>query len=81
MCIGGDKMNSNLKRIRTSKGISQSELSKLSGVNFRMLQNYEQGVKNIDGAKIETLANIARVLNCGISEIMDHPEKVSGVHI
>lgn len=74
-------MISNLKKIRTEKGISQSELAKRSGVNFRMLQHYEQGVKNIDGAKIETLANIARVLNCGISEILDHPEKVNGVHI
>ncbi len=74
-------MISNLKKVRTEKGISQSELSKRSGVNFRMLQHYEQGVKNIDGAKIETLANIARVLNCGISEILDHPEKVNGVHI
>lgn len=74
-------MISNLKKVRTEKGISQSELSKRSGVNFRMLQHYEQGVKNIDGAKIETLANIARVLNCGISEILDHPEKVDGVHI
>lgn len=74
-------MISNLKKIRTEKGISQSELSKRSGVNFRMLQHYEQGIKNIDGAKIETLANIARVLNCGISEILDHPEKVNGVHI
>ena len=74
-------MISNLKKVRTEKGISQSELSKSSGVNFRMLQHYEQGVKNIDGAKIETLANIARVLNCGISEILDHPEKVNGVHI
>ena len=74
-------MNSNLKKVRTERGISQSELAKRSGVNFRMLQNYEQGVKNIDGAKIETLANIARVLGCGIAEIMDHPEKVNGVHI
>ena len=74
-------MISNLKKVRTEKGISQSELSKRSGVNYRMLQHYEQGVKNIDGAKIETLANIARVLNCGISEILDHPEKVNGVHI
>ena len=72
---------SNLKNARIAAGLSQSELSRETGVNFRMLQYYEQGVKNIDGAKIETLAALARVLNCGISEILENPEAVKGVRI
>ena len=72
---------SNLKNARVAAGLSQSELSKKTGVNLRMLQYYEQGVKNIDGAKIETLAALARELNVGISDILKDPEKVRGCHI
>lgn len=72
---------SNLKNVRIRAGLSQSALAKQSGVNFRMLQNYEQGVKNIDGAKIETLAALSRVLNCGISEILENPETVKNARI
>ena len=72
---------SNLKNARIAAGFSQSELSKQSGVNFRTLQYYEQGVKNIDGAKIETLAALARVLNCGISQILENPDAVKNVRI
>ncbi|MBR6503070.1 MAG: helix-turn-helix transcriptional regulator [Clostridia bacterium] len=72
---------SNLKNARIRAGLSQSALAQQSGVNFRMLQNYEQGVKNIDGAKIETLAALARALDCGISEILENPDAVKNVRI
>ena len=42
---------SNLKRIRTDAGLSQSELSERSGVNVRLIQDYEQGHKPINNAK------------------------------
>lgn len=72
---------SNLKNARIRAGLSQSALAQQSGVNFRMLQNYEQGVKNIDGAKIETLAALSRVLGCGIADILENPETVKNAHI
>lgn len=72
---------SNLKNARIAAGISQSELAKQTGVNLRMLQYYEQGVKNIDGAKIETLAALSRVLGCGISDILENPDAVKNARI
>lgn len=66
----------NLQIIRNRVGISQGELSKKSGVSVRMIQHYEQGSKNIDGAKIETLAALSIALGCGIREIMEDPRKV-----
>ena len=72
---------SNLKNVRIKSGISQSELAKRTGVNLRMLQYYEQGVKNIDGAKIDTLAALSIALDCRISEIMEHPEHVVNAKI
>ena len=36
-----------LKRIRKERGLSQSRLAEASGVNVRMIQHYEQGVKDM----------------------------------
>ena len=41
----------NLKRIRQSNNLSQSQLAEKADVNFRMLQNYEQGFKDINKAQ------------------------------
>lgn len=64
----------NLQKLRNEKGFSQSQLADLSGVNFRMLQYYEQGAKNIDGAKLETLISLAAALGCSISDILESEE-------
>ena len=37
-----------LKTIRNFRGISQMVLSKRSGVNLRMIQNYEQRIRDIN---------------------------------
>lgn len=72
---------SNLKNARIRAGLSQSALAKQANVNLRMLQNYEQKVKNIDGAKIETLAALSRVLGCGISDILENPDAVKNARL
>ena len=51
-----------LKDIRESKGLTRKELSELSGINFRSLQDYEQGHKNITSAKGETLYRLSVAL-------------------
>lgn len=72
---------SNLKDARIKAGKSQTQLSKESGVNFRMIQHYEQGVKDVDGARLETLCKLSRALNCGISDILNNSEIVNGCKI
>lgn len=62
---------SNLKRIRESKDLSQSKLSELSGVNIRMIQHYEQGVKDINKAQGLTLQALAKSLNCKIEDLLE----------
>lgn len=61
---------SNLKRIRESKGLSQSKLSELAGVNRRTLQDYEQGQKDINGARAITVYNIAQALECTVEDLL-----------
>lgn len=63
-----------LKEIRKKQKITQKELSKLSNVPLRTLQGYEQGEKNIDNAKFETLIKLSIVLDCGILELLNDEE-------
>ncbi len=62
-----------LKRIRESRGISQTELADLSGVNKRSIQMYEQKVNDIDKAQAGTLYKISKVLGCNIEDLLENP--------
>ena len=61
----------NIQRLRKEKGLSQRQLSELSGVNMRTIQFYERGALNIDGAKLSTLIQLATVLECDISDLIE----------
>lgn len=63
-----------LKTIRENRGISQTELSELSGVKLRSIQMYEQKVNDIDKAQAGTLYKLSRVLGCTIEDLLERPE-------
>ena len=60
-----------LKDTRTRVGISQSELAEKSGVNIRMIQQYEQGIRDINKAQVETVYRLAVALSCKIEDIIE----------
>lgn len=62
---------SNLKRIRNEKNLSQGKLSEISGVNYQMIQKYEQGVKDINKAQGLTLQALATALDCKIEDLLE----------
>lgn len=62
---------SNLKKIREEKNVTQAKLAEESGVNIRMIQHYEQGVKDINKAQGITLHNIAKALECNIEDLLE----------
>ena len=64
---------SNLKRIRESRGLSQTELSEQSGVKLRNIQMYEQRGNNIDKAQAQILDKISRVLGCDVEDLLENP--------
>ena len=61
----------NLKRIRTTYGCTQAELSERSGVSLRSIQMYEQRNKNINKASADTVYSLAKVLGCTIEDLME----------
>lgn len=65
--------DSNLKRIRESRGLSQTELAEQSGVNVRNIKTYEQRNNNIDKAQAQTLYKLSRVLGCNIEDLLENP--------
>jgi len=61
----------NLKRIRETVGLSQTKLAEASGINVRMIQHYEQGVKDINAAAALTLYKLAHALNCTVEDLLE----------
>lgn len=60
-----------LKKRREAIGLSQSQLAEKSGVNVRMIQNYEQGFKDINKAAAITVYQLAEALNCNMEDLIE----------
>lgn len=64
----------NLKRIRKEKNITQGALAERAGVSLRTLQDYEQGQKDINGARGITLYRLSEALNCDMRDLLEITE-------
>lgn len=64
---------SNLKLIRESRGLSQTELAEQAGVNLRNIQMYEQRKNDIDKAQARILYKLSRVLGCDVEDLLQNP--------
>ena len=62
---------SNLKQKRESAGFSQSQLSKASDVNVRIIQDYEQGRRDINKAESFTVYKLSKALNCTMEDLIE----------
>ena len=61
----------NLKQARVSRGLSQSQLAAASGVSVRMIQHYEQGVRDINKAQAINVVRLADALEIDVKDILD----------
>lgn len=59
-----------LARLRSYAGLSQKMLAEKSDVSVRMIEQYEQGKKDIKKASAETLYRLSKVLHCTIEDII-----------
>ena len=63
-----------LQAIRKAGGFSQAELAKAADVKLQVLQQYESGVRDINGAKLATLLKLCNTLGCKLSDILTDTE-------
>lgn len=68
-----------LQEARKRMCLSQSELSYISGVNLRTLQDYEIGRRKIDSASIDTLVSLAEALRVPFYELLEVTELVNKI--
>ncbi|MCF0129630.1 MAG: helix-turn-helix transcriptional regulator [Pseudobutyrivibrio sp.] len=59
-----------IKKKREELGLSQSQFAEISGVNYRTLQDYEQGRKPLGSIKGEVLYRLSRALGCTMEDII-----------
>lgn len=64
----------NLQRIRKERGLTQKELANKSGINIRMVQHYEQGMKDINKANAITVYKLACALTVDMGAILELQE-------
>ena len=59
-----------LQSIREQQGLTRRELAERSGVNFRSIQDYEQGLKRLSSAGGDTLLRPATALGCPVEALL-----------
>lgn len=59
-----------LSEYRKKSGLSQSQLAEKSGINFRMIQYYEQGARDISKASAMTVYSLAKALGCTMEDLL-----------
>lgn len=66
-----------LQEVRKQRNLSQRECAERSGINVRILQFYEQGVRDINGAKLSTLLKLCNALGCRLEDILTDQETLT----
>ena len=66
------KPDTNLKIIRSKLKLTQKELSELSGVPVRTIQQYEQRQKNINRAQAKYLVMLSKALSCKVEDLLEY---------
>lgn len=59
-----------LREIRKNRNMTQKELAQRSGVNFRSLQDYEQGHKKLTSASGDIIMRLSTVLGCTAEDLL-----------
>lgn len=60
-----------LLRFRSYAKLTQKMLADKSGVSVRMIEQYEQGKKDLNHASAETVYKLSKALGCGMEELIE----------
>ena len=69
-----NQASTKLKALRLKAGLTQLEVSINSGINPGTYSQYEQGIKNFDNARINTILKVCVILGCKLEDILESPE-------
>lgn len=63
-----------LKDLRAAKGLSRSELAKISGIRYQKIRDIEVGIIKPENIALKTTVKLAAALGCDPAELM-RPDK------
>lgn len=66
---GIQKLNK-LQQFRKEKGLTQQELSTLSGIQLNTIKALEQGISQLSNAKASTIMALAKALKMSMEELI-----------
>lgn len=68
---------SKLKEMRQKAGLTQLQLAETTDLNLRTIQHYEQGSKEFDHARIDTILKVCLALGCKIEDVIQNDEYIN----
>ena len=63
-----------LKGFRKKEKLTKKQLSDLTGISMRTIDDYETGKRDINGAKLSTLLKLCKALSCRLEDILTDEE-------
>lgn len=66
-----------LQRLRTSKKLTQSELSKISGTKLSKIKNIEYELTDIKNTSLIDICRLAKALGVNIYDLIDDEELIN----
>lgn len=71
--IIASRRKNRLREMRKINRLTQKELSEITGVGLRAIQQYEIGAKDINKASALSVRNLAKALHCEIEDLLSVP--------
>lgn len=65
-----------LKKVREAKGISQKELSELSGVHLVKIYQIEAGTIKVENLTLKNALRLANALGCSCHDLVEEESNV-----
>ena len=76
LSVKGAYRHDTLQAARKAAGMSQSQLANAAGISVRILQDYERGGRDLNGAKLATMLKLCNALGCSLRDIITDPDTI-----
>ena len=66
-----------LRSFRKKEKLTKKQLSDLTGISMRTIDDYETGKRDINGARLSTLLKLCKALSCRLEDILTDEETLN----